>query len=187
MSLRRDTAGVGAISRRPVAWLVGAVAACSVAAGAAAAPGPSLNACSYAEKAPVIAAVRTLDARAKVTFGVACRVTVRPSFGGGPRLVLGGAAYPANQFEGRMQLFRSGGEEEEDELTKYLISRVPRLKNAYFVREVYKQDGELSRQLIMLKLPTKMIMLTDLGYADRTDAIRFLRPTAIYAVARQLR
>lgn len=171
-----------------VACLALGAAVCAVAGSAQAEARVSVNACRYAATAPVAAVVRSHDPQGVVTFQRGCRVSVRPSFGGRPIVVLAGAAYPGNQFAGRLQLFRSGGEEEDDELTRKVITRVPRLRNAYLIREVYKEDGSLSQQLIIVKLGAKMIILSDLGFTNRADTRRFfLRPTRFFTVARLLR
>jgi hypothetical protein len=165
--------------------LLTSLAACAAAGPSAAAPRVNVNACSYSATAPVATAVRSLDAKGVVTFQRACRVTIRLSTGGAPAVVLGGAAYPANQYALRLQLARSG--ENDDETTRNVVTRVPRLKNAYLVREIYVEGGELARQTILLKLATKMIVLENYPLVDETNQTTFLRPVPFYAVARLVR
>jgi hypothetical protein len=160
-------------------------AACVAAGPSAAAPRVNVNACSYSATAPVAAAVRSLDAKGVVTFQRACRVTIRLSTGGAPAVVLGGAAYPANQYALRLRLARAG--EHDDEFTRNVITRVPGLKDAHLVREVYTEGGGLARQTVLIKLATKMIVLENYPLADETNQTTFLRPAQLYAVARVVR
>jgi hypothetical protein len=167
---------------------VALAAAGALAAGSApAAGGVDINACRYEATAPVVAVVRVHDAKGAVAFQRGCRVTLRPSRGGRPVLVLGGVAYPGNQFAGRLQLERTGGEEADDEITRKIITRVSGLSEAYLIREVYRLGGAIDRQVIMVKLGAKMIVLTDLGFPDEKDDRHYLTPKAFAKVARLVR
>lgn len=170
---------------RVVLWLSLGAATCVAAAPSAAAPSVNVNACSYAATAPVATAVRQLDAKGAVTFQKACRVWLRLSTGGSPAVVLGGAAYPGNQFAIRLQLARSG--ENDDEFTRRVVTRVPGLRDAYLVREVYTEGGGVARQTILLKLGAKMIVLENYGLANNLNQTRFLRPAQFYVVAKLVR
>ena len=167
------------------------IAVCAaVAAAAAVAATPSrainINDCSYASTKPVKAAVQSLDPAGVVKLQRGCRVSLTPA-GGEAAVVLVGNAFPGSQLETRLRIFRDQNSDDE-QFTKNVITRVPGLKNAYLVRELYKADGEIQLQTVMVRRAAKLIVLTNLGIGEHsTDTLLFLRPAQLYTLARLLR
>jgi hypothetical protein len=168
--------------RLPLA-LLAALAAAAVAVVPAGAV--NVNACTYSAKGPVTAAVKTL-APGTVKVQAACRVTLTPT-GGAATVVLAGNAFAATQLAVRLQAARSLGQDEE-EFTRGIVTRVPGMKDAYLVREVWKDGTGTQLQTILVKRGAKLLVLTNLGLGDHSsEASKFLRPAQMYALARLLR
>jgi hypothetical protein len=146
----------------------------------------NVNACSYSAQAPVTRAVKTLDPSAAVKVQQACRVSVTPP-GGAATVVLAGNAFPASQMQERLAIFRSIGTGDED-FTRSVVTRVPGMKDAYLIREVWKDGTGTQLQTVMVKRGAKLLILTNLGLGEHSSEVsKFLRPAQLYALARLVR